>query len=68
MVANLVYADARAVAAKHGRRRGRLLIIASSAAVQPVGGMVLSNSLRASLLAWNKTLPAEVAGAKPPAT
>lgn len=43
------------------RRWGRLLTIASSAAVQPIAGMALSNSLRASLLAWNKTVAAEIA-------
>src|SRR3546814_7385243 len=62
MVANLIYAAARAVPAMRDRRWGRLLTVASSAAVQPIGGMALSNSLRASLLAWNKTLAAEVAG------
>jgi 3-oxoacyl-[acyl-carrier protein] reductase len=62
MVANLIYAAARAVPAMRERRWGRLLTVASSAAVQPIGGMALSNSLRASLLAWNKTLAAEVAG------
>src|SRR3546814_4257768 len=62
MVANLIYASTGAVPARRERRWGRLLTVASSAAVQPIGGMALSNSLRASLLAWNKTLAAEVAG------
>lgn len=45
------------------RRRGwgRLLTVGSSAAVQPIASMALSNSLRAGLIAWNKTLAAEVA-------
>lgn len=40
---------------------GRLLTVGSSAAVQPIEHMALSNSLRAGLIAWNKTLAAEVA-------
>src|SRR3546814_3348022 len=62
MVANQIYAATCAVPAMRERRWGRLLTVASSAAVQPIGGMALSNSLRTSLLAWNKTLAAEVAG------
>src|SRR3546814_14707781 len=62
MFANQIYAATCAVPAMRERRWGRLLTVASSAAVQPIGGMALSNSLRASLLAWNKPLAAEVAG------
>src|SRR3546814_11603246 len=62
MVANQIYAATCAVPAMRERRWGRLLTVASSAAVQPIGGMALSNSLRASLLAWTQTLAAEVAG------
>jgi 3-oxoacyl-[acyl-carrier protein] reductase len=63
MVGNLIHAANRVVPDMRTRGWGRLLTIASSAAVQPIAGMALSNSLRASLLAWNKTLAAEVAGA-----
>lgn len=55
-VANALLPDMRA------RGWGRLVTVGSSAAVQPLPHMALSNSLRASLLAWNKTLAAEVAG------
>ena len=61
MVGNLIHAATLALPAMRERGWGRLLTIASSAAVQPIPGMALSNSLRASLLAWNKTLAAEVA-------
>jgi 3-oxoacyl-[acyl-carrier protein] reductase len=61
MVGNLIHAATLALPAMRERKWGRLLTIASSAAVQPIPGMALSNSLRASLLAWNKTLAAEVA-------
>lgn len=61
MVGNLIHAATRCLPAMQERGWGRLLTVASSAAVQPVPNMALSNSLRASLLAWNKTLSSEVA-------
>lgn len=61
MVGNLIHAATRCLPAMRERGWGRLLTVASSAAVQPLPNMALSNSLRASLLAWNKTLAAEVA-------
>ena len=61
MVGNLIHTAARVLPGMKERGWGRLLTVASSAAVQPIAGMALSNSLRASLLAWNKTLAAEVA-------
>jgi 3-oxoacyl-[acyl-carrier protein] reductase len=44
------------------RRWGRILISSSSGVVQPIPNLGISNSLRAGLLAWAKTLSAEVAG------
>ncbi|MEY2993943.1 MAG: 3-oxoacyl-[acyl-carrier-protein] reductase FabG [Pseudomonadota bacterium] len=61
MFANLVHAANRCLPAMRERQWGRLLTIASSAAVQPLENMGLSNSIRAGLLAWNKTLSLEVA-------
>jgi 3-oxoacyl-[acyl-carrier protein] reductase len=61
MFANLVHAANRCVPAMRERGWGRLLTIASSAAIQPLENMGLSNSIRAGLLAWNKTLALEVA-------
>jgi 3-oxoacyl-[acyl-carrier protein] reductase len=61
MFANLVHAANRCVPAMREQGWGRLLTIASSAAVQPLENMGLSNSIRAGLLAWNKTLSLEVA-------
>lgn len=61
MVGNLIHAAMRALPGMKERGWGRVLTIASSAAVQPIRGMALSNSLRAALLAWNKTLAAETA-------
>src|SRR3546814_6671871 len=60
MVANQIYAATCAVPAMRERRWGRLLTVASSAAVQPIGGMALSNSLRASLLARSEEHTSEL--------
>lgn len=40
---------------------GRILIVASSGVVQPIPNLVVSNTLRSSLVGWAKTLSAEVA-------
>ena len=40
---------------------GRILIISSSGAIQPIPGLGISNTLRSSLLGWAKTLATEVA-------
>lgn len=60
MTATLIHVANRCVPGMVEQGWGRLLTVASSAAVQPIENMALSNSLRASLLAWNKTLAAEV--------
>lgn len=43
------------------RRWGRILNVASIAAKQPVGGLMLSNSLRAAVIGFARTLANEVA-------
>jgi 3-oxoacyl-[acyl-carrier protein] reductase len=45
------------------RRRGfgRILTIASTAVIQPLPNLVLSNALRSTLVGWSKTLAGEVA-------
>ena len=40
---------------------GRILIVASSGVVQPIPNLVVSNTLRSSLVGWAKTLASEVA-------
>lgn len=40
---------------------GRILIVASSGVVQPIPNLVISNTLRSSLVGWAKTLATEVA-------
>lgn len=44
------------------RRWGRVLTLVSTGAVQPIPVLGISNALRASLIAWSKSLAAEVAG------
>ncbi len=43
------------------RKWGRIVNVGSTGMVQPLPNMVLSNTLRASLMGWMKTLSAEVA-------
>lgn len=40
---------------------GRVITVVSSGVVQPIPGLGISNSLRAALVGWSKTLSAEVA-------
>ncbi len=44
------------------RRWGRILVVASSGVVVPIPNLAISNSLRSALVAFAKTLAAEVAG------
>lgn len=41
---------------------GRILTVASSGIIEPIGGLALSNTLRPALAGWSKTLATEVAG------
>jgi 3-oxoacyl-[acyl-carrier protein] reductase len=41
---------------------GRILTVASSGVVEPIGNLALSNTLRGALVGWNKTLATEIAG------
>ncbi len=43
------------------RRWGRVLTLASSGAIQPIDNLGISNTLRAGIVAWSKTLSNEVA-------
>lgn len=44
------------------QRFGRILTVASSGVLEPISNLALSNTLRAALVGWNKTLATEVAG------
>jgi 3-oxoacyl-[acyl-carrier protein] reductase len=47
--------------AMRAARWGRVLTVVSTGAVQPIPVLGISNSIRAGLIAWSKTLAAEVA-------
>lgn len=47
--------------AMRARRFGRILAVASTSIVEPIAGLAISNSLRAALAGWMKTLSREVA-------
>jgi len=49
------------LAGMRDRGWGRILVISSSGAVQPIPGLGISNTLRGSLIGWAKTLSTEVA-------
>jgi 3-oxoacyl-[acyl-carrier protein] reductase len=51
----------RLLPAMRERKWGRIIAVGSSGMVQPLPNMVLSNTLRAAIVGWNKTLSAEVA-------
>jgi 3-oxoacyl-[acyl-carrier protein] reductase len=51
----------RLLPAMRERRWGRIITVGSSGMVQPLPNMVLSNTLRAAIVGWNKTLSAEIA-------
>ena len=61
MVMHLIGLSTALLPAMRERKWGRILNIASSGVVQPIPNLALSNTLRASLVAWSKTLASEVA-------
>ena len=44
------------------RQWGRILTIASTGVQQPIPNIVISNTLRSSLVGWSKTLATDIAG------
>lgn len=61
MVMSLVEVTTAAIPAMQARGWGRVLTIASSGVAQPIPNLAISNTLRAGLVAWSKTLAGEVA-------
>jgi len=61
MVRRLVDLTTRLLPPMRERGWGRILTILSSGVVQPIPNLGLSNTLRAALVTWAKTLSAEVA-------
>ena len=61
MVMSLVEVTTASIPAMRARGWGRVLTIASSGVAQPIPNLAISNTLRAGLVAWSKTLAGEVA-------
>ncbi len=62
MVASVIALTNRLLPAMGARNWGRVLTCTSSGVEQPIPGLALSNTLRAALVGWNKTLANEVGG------
>ena len=61
MVVSQMRVAASCLPAMRQRRWGRILIVSSTSAREPIAGLAASNALRASLAGWAKTLAGEVA-------
>ncbi len=61
MVLSLIAITDRALPAMKEKKWGRILFSTSSGAIAPIPNLAISNTLRASLHAWSKTLAREVA-------
>lgn len=61
MVLPVIRLAGLALPAMREARFGRILVVASSGVIQPIPNLVVSNTLRSSLVGWAKTLSAEVA-------
>ncbi|WP_431299231.1 SDR family oxidoreductase [Tabrizicola sp. BL-A-41-H6] len=62
MAANLFHLTGRLLPTMRANRWGRIVTIASSGVEQPIANLALSNGIRSAVVAWSKTLAAEVAG------
>ncbi len=60
MVLSVIAITDRVLPQMRARKFGRILTSSSSGAVSPIPNLGLSNTLRASLLSWSKTLAREV--------
>ena len=61
MVVTLIETTSRVLPGMRERCWGRILTVASSGVIQPIPNLGISNTLRASLVNWGKTLSLEVA-------
>ena len=61
MVLSLIAITDRVLPGMRQRGWGRIMTSTTSGAIAPIKNLAISNTLRASLLAWSKTLAAEVA-------
>ena len=61
MVLSLISITDRVLPGMRERKWGRIITSTTSGAIAPIKNLAISNTLRAALLAWSKTLAAEVA-------
>lgn len=61
MVLSLIAITDRVLPGMRQRKWGRIITSTTSGAIAPIKNLAISNTLRAALLAWSKTLAAEVA-------
>ena len=61
MVLSLIAITDRVLPGMRQRKWGRIITSTTSGAIAPIKNLAISNTLRAALLAWSKTLSAEVA-------
>jgi 3-oxoacyl-[acyl-carrier protein] reductase len=61
MVLSLIAITDRVIPGMRQRHWGRIITSTTSGAVAPIKNLAISNTLRAALLAWSKTLSSEVA-------
>jgi len=62
MVISVIRVSNAALSGMRRRGWGRIITSTSSGVVQPIPNLGISNTLRASLVGWSKTVAAEVAG------
>jgi 3-oxoacyl-[acyl-carrier protein] reductase len=61
MVLSIITITDQLLPGMRARRWGRILTVVSSGIIQPIPVLAISNSLRASLVSWSKTLSDEIA-------
>jgi 3-oxoacyl-[acyl-carrier protein] reductase len=61
MVLSIIALTDAVLPAMRARRWGRILTVVSSGVLQPIPILAISNSLRAAVIGWSKTLSSEVA-------
>ncbi|MBU3596689.1 SDR family oxidoreductase [Polynucleobacter sp. 86C-FISCH] len=61
MVLSLIAITDRVLPGMRERKWGRIITSTTSGAIAPIKNLAISNTLRAALLAWSKTLASEVA-------
>ena len=61
MVMSLIRLTGRLLPGMRARGWGRILTVASSSVIQPIPNLGISNTLRAAIVAWSKSLSNEVA-------